>query len=367
MRPTYAIVNLKYLKQNYLAIKRKTKTDVMAVVKANAYGHGVKEVVNELNSLSEPPKYYGVAVSEEGIELRKLKVKQPILIFEPISTYNIDEIIKFNLIPTIFSNEHIKLIYQKSNSKKLKVHIKIDTGMGRLGVRYDEAVKFIREISKSNVISIDGIYTHFATSDEMDLSFANLQLQRFKNIIDELKREKINFGLAHCANSGAILNLPNSYFDLVRPGISLYGYYPSLETSESIKLKPVMSIVSVVSSIQKIKKNESVSYGRKYYSDKNTNVVSVPIGYADGFIRNLTNKSKAIIKGKFYLQVGQVTMDRIMFDINDDNIKVGDKVILIGKEKKLEITAWDWAKVLNTIPYEITCGISQRIKRVYVY
>lgn len=366
MRPTYAIVNLKYLEQNYLAIKKKTKTNVMAVVKADAYGHSVEEVVNRLNSLTDSPEYYGVAFAEEGIQLRELKIKQPILIFDPISFYNIDEIIKYNLIPTIFSNQHIKLIHQKASNQKLKVHIKIDTGMGRLGVPFDEAVKYIINVSKLNFISIDGIYTHFATSDEKDLSFANLQLERFKNILNELKREKINFGLAHCANSGAILNLPDSYFDMVRPGISLYGYYPSLETSESIKLKPVMSLISVVSSIKKFKKNESISYGRKYFTKKETHIASIPIGYADGFNRNLTNKTKAIIKGKYFQQVGQITMDRIMFDINNENIKIGDNVILIGKEKGLEITAWDWAKILNTIPYEITCGISKRVKRIFV-
>ncbi|GAB6282493.1 MAG: alanine racemase [Ignavibacterium sp.] len=366
MRPTYAIVNLKYLEQNYLAIKKKTKTNVMAVVKADAYGHGVKEVVNRLNSLSEPPEYYGVAFAEEGVQLRKLKIKQPILVFDPVSFYNIDEIIKYNIIPTIFSDEHIKLIHQKTSDKKLKVHIKIDTGMGRLGVPFDEAVKYIINVSKLNFILIDGIYTHFATSDEKDLSFANLQLERFKNILNKLKKENINFGLAHCANSGAIINLSDSYFDMVRPGISLYGYYPSLETSESIKLKPVMSLISVVSSIKKFKNNESISYGRKYFTKKESTIISVPIGYADGLNRNLTNKIKAIIKGKYYSQVGQVTMDRIMFDIDNKKIKIGDNVILIGKENGLEMTAWDWAKVLNTIPYEITCGISKRVKRIFI-
>lgn len=367
MRPTVAIVNLSYLKQNYLNIRKQVKTaKVMAVVKADAYGHGVKPVVDALNSLSKSPEYYAVAIAEEGIELRKNKVKQPILVFEPVSEENIEEIIQYNLIPTIFNFNHIKILKKNSGSKKIKVHIKIDTGMGRLGVSSDEAFNFIFDVSKLNFISIDGIYTHFATSDEKDKSYAYLQLERFNKIIEKLKTEKIYYGLAHAANSGAIIDMPETYFDMVRPGISLYGYYPSMETSESIKLFPVMSLISAVSDIKKIKAGDSVSYGRKFIAKKNTRIASIPIGYADGFNRNLTNNACAIINGKIFKQVGQVTMDRIMFEIGNSKVNVGDLVILLGKEKDKKITAWDWSKVLNTIPYEITCSISKRVPRAYV-
>jgi alanine racemase len=172
--------------------------------------------------------------------------------------------------------------------------------------------------------------------------------------------------LVHAANSAAVIDLPETYFDMVRPGISLYGYYPSLETTESIPLKPVMSIISYVTSVKEIKPGETVSYGRRFKAHHKIKIASVPIGYADGFSRNLTNKSKAIIKRKFYQQVGTVTMDRIMFNVNNDNIKPGDKVILLGRNKNLNISAWDWAKVLNTIPYEVTCGITKRLPRTYI-
>jgi alanine racemase len=372
MRPTYALINLSNLKRNFLNIKKKVKNaKVMAVVKADAYGHGVKETVFALNSLVEKkPDYYAVAFIDEAIELRSLGINEPILIFEPVFRHDAESIFRFDLIPTVFTQKHIDNLFDNKPpfyNKKIKLHVKIDTGMNRLGIDFNTATEFIRRLSRNENIVIDGIYTHFATSDEKDKAFANLQLKRFNAILANLENKKINYGLAHAANSGAILDMPEAYFDMVRPGVSLYGNYPSLETSESIKLYPVMSIISHSSSVKTIKKSESVSYGRKFIARNETNIISVPIGYADGFSRSFTNCFKAIIKEKFYNQIGTVTMDRIMFDVGQDKIKVGDEVILLGKKNKLQITAWDWSKKLNTIPYEITCGISKRVRRVYTY
>ncbi len=377
MRSTYAVINISNLKKNYINIKRKVKdVKIMAVVKADAYGHGMKEVVYALNSFNDKkPDYYAVAIPDEAAELRKFKIKQPILVFEPFIKYEVDLIFKYDLSATIFEDRHIKLITQELNKynkkyirkKKVKVHVKVDTGMNRLGISYKDAFNFIARLCKNKNFVIDGIYTHFATSDEKDKEFANLQLARFKDLLNELNNNEINYGLAHAANSGAILDMPEAYFDMVRPGISLYGYYPSLETSESIVLNPVMSLISYVGSVKKISKGDSVSYGRIFTTNKITNIVSVPIGYADGFNRNLSNKSFAIINGKLYPQVGRVTMDRIMFDVGNDEIKPGEKVILLGGNNNININAWDWSKKLNTIPYEITCNISKRIPRVYKY
>ena len=375
MRPTIAQINLANLKANYLAIRKKTKTKVLAVVKADAYGHGYAEVVSTLNSLVEKPEYYGVALSEEGIALRKLKVKQPILIFESPSACNIDEIINFNLIPTIFSDSHIRLIEKnigknvirsKAKIEKVRVQVNIDTGMGRLGVPFQEAVQFIKKIYANDKFILDGIYSHFATSDEKDKKFAELQLKRFNLVLAELNKKNIKRGIIHTANSGAILTMPGAYFDMVRPGISLYGYPPSSEIISSIKLKPVMSLTSEVTSCRWFEKGESVSYGRKYILKKKSQIVSIPIGYADGLNRNLTNRMFCIIKDKIFPQVGRVTMDRIMFDVGDANIKIGDKVILLGRSQHHNIDAWDWSMKLKTIPYEITCNISKRVPRVYI-
>ncbi|MEJ2617036.1 MAG: alanine racemase, partial [Ignavibacteriaceae bacterium] len=332
----------------------------------NAYGHGAEKVVSTLNSLPNKPDYYAVALVDEGIELRKYKVEQPILVFESADEDQISLVDEHNLIPTVYTENHLRLLKDNVKKEKIRIHIKINTGMNRLGISYKNAFEFVKRVSKDKFFIIDGIYTHFATSDEKDKTFANLQLKRFKDLLTEIKANNINCGLIHAANSGAILDMPQSYFDMVRPGISLYGYYPSVETSESISLKPVMSLITKVDSVNRIDAGETVSYGRKFRTERKSNIISVSMGYADGYNRNLTNKSKAIINSKFYDQAGTVTMDRIMFDVKDDNIKIGDEVILLGEKDNLKFNAWDWARILNTIPYEITCGISQRVPRLYI-
>jgi len=370
MRLTKAIINTSNLKKNFLNIRKKVgKAKVMAVVKADAYGHSVKTVLDILNSLvKQKPEYYAVATPDEGVELRQLGIKQPILVFDPIDKSQANKFFKFNLIPSVFTQEHLNILLKEKkrlkSNKKILTHIKIDTGMNRLGVNFADAVNFIKKISINNNFLIDGIYTHFATSDKVGNRYTKLQINRFNEVIKSLKEENFKFGLVHAANSGAIIDFPEAYYDMVRPGIALYGYYPSLNTSESIKLYPVMSLVSKVSTIKKIKKGESVSYSRRYFTKKETKIISVPIGYADGFTRGLTNKAVAIIKGRIYRQIGTVTMDRIMFDIGNDNIKVDDDVILIGEKGKLKIDAWDWSEKIETIPYEVTCGISKRVPRV---
>ncbi len=370
MRLTKAVINLKNLRQNYLDIRQKVNgAKIMAVVKADSYGHNVKFVTDCLNSLgNKKPEYYAVAIPDEGVELRKLGIKQPILIFDPIDKFQVNKFFKYDLIPSIFTKEHLQILLkekQKSKSKqKILVHVKIDTGMNRLGVDFNEAVEFVKSLSSNKNFIIDGIFTHFATSDVRGSNFAKLQIKRIDSVLKLLKENNINYGLAHAANSGAIIDFPEAYYDMVRPGISLYGYYPSHQTSESIKLYPVMSVVSKVSTIKQINKGETVSYGRRFTANKTTKIISVPLGYADGFPRALTNKAKCIIKGKMYNQIGTVTMDRIMFNIGNDKVLINDKVILLGKNKNLKIDAWDWSDMLDTIPYEITCGISKRVPRI---
>jgi alanine racemase len=370
MRLSYALIDISNLKYNFLNIRKKMNdVRIMAIVKADAYGHGVIETVKALNSLPEKPEYFGVAILEEAIELRRNNVHQPILIFNPVIENDAELFSKYDLISSVFSEKHISILMKANHiqGRKIKIHVKVDTGMHRLGIDYRDAFSFVKKLSRDKDIIIDGIYTHFANSDEKDKSFAHLQLERFNEVLSKLKAEGINYGLAHAANSGAILDMPESYFDMVRPGILLFGYYPSEETSESISLKPVMSLISYIESIKKIDKEESISYGREYFTKKKTNIISVPIGYADGYTRGLSNKSKAIINGKYFPQVGTVTMDRIMFDIANESCKIGDEVILLGIEKgsNLQFSAWDWCKLVNTIPYEVMCGISKRIPRIY--
>ncbi|MGE5679799.1 MAG: alanine racemase [Bacillota bacterium] len=367
MRPTIAKINRSNLKFNFLNIKKKVKkAKVCAVVKADAYGHGMIECVKTLLSLdSKKPDYFAVAMLEEAMEFRKAGFKEPLLVFAPVLKQEARDYVKHNILPTVFTEAHLSYL-RETGKKNIRIHIKIDTGMGRLGVSYTDAVEFIKNVSLDRKFIIDGIYTHFATSDEYDKSYALLQLERFKGIVEELKKDNVNYGLAHCANSGAILDMPDAYFDMVRPGIALYGYYPSNETTESIKLKPVMSLVTAITNIKEVDAGQSISYGRKFIAGKKTRIATASVGYADGYVRGLSNRAEVIIKGKKYPQVGQVCMDRIMFDIGPDGrIKENDEVILLGKSKGSQITAADWAKTLNTIPYEITCNISKRVPRVY--
>jgi alanine racemase len=239
--------------------------------------------------------------------------------------------------------------------------------MNRLGINYKDALDLIKKISGYNKINIDGIYTHFATSDEKNKEFANLQMARFNKIVNNLRKNNISYGLAHISNSGAILDMPNTYHDMVRLGMSLYGYYPSQETSESLQLKPVMSIVSKLSTIYTIYKGESVGYGRLFTASGKTKCATIPIGYADGVLRGLSNEMKVIINDNVYDQIGRISMDRISIKLkNNVETKINEDVILLGESKNHKITAWDWCKILNTIPYEITCSISNRVPRKYI-
>ena len=371
MHFSQAVIHLSNLKYNLLQIRKKIgQTKFMAVVKADAYGHGAVKVVKYLNTLGKnKPDFYAVSFPSEALELRNSGIKSNIIVFDPFEKENASLCLKQDLVATVFNKRHIdtlKSAFSESNhKKKIKVHIKVDTGMNRLGINHDKAFDFIKDLSERKEFILDGIYTHFAEADSKNKSFTLLQIKRFNKLISKLRNEKINFGLLHAANSAAILDLPETYFDIVRCGISLYGYYPSDETSESIKLKPVMSVRSIVTTVKEIGKGETVSYGRKFTATKKTKIISVPVGYADGYRRGFSNKAKAIINGKIFNQIGIVTMDRTMFDIGNANIKVGDRVTLMGKKKDNSITAWDLAKAIDTIPYEITCGITKRIPRIY--
>ncbi len=370
MRNSFALINLKNLKSNYLNLRKKVSpSKLLAVVKADAYGHGAVEVSKYLSFLDPKPDYFGVALYEEAVELRNSGIEEPILVFDVINSESLKLAEEYDLTITICRNSDFDLIrkYLKKLSlrKKLQAHIKINTGMNRLGIRWDDNFSELSKYFVLKGLTISGIYTHFATSDIPSNQFANLQLERFNKFLDKIHNQKINPGIIHAANSGAILNMPQSYFDMVRAGISLYGYKPDLTSLDTVKLKPVMSLYSKVASIITIKKGESVSYGQKFFAKNKTKIASVSFGYADGYSRGLTNKSKAIIRNKFYNQVGIVTMDRIMFEVKNDKISVDDEVILLGNKKNLRFDAWDWSKLLNTIPYEITCNISKRVPRLF--
>lgn len=364
MRPSVAIIDLNKLKNNYSKLRQISKSKYfLAVVKANAYGHGAVEIVNSLENLKNPPDFYGVAYIEEALELRLHKITKPILLFDPVSEYNLDLLEELNVTATITNIEQLKLIKKYKPSKKIPVHIKVDTGMGRLGVSPEEFHRLFDELIHCKYVEIKGVYTHFASSDAKDLSTFNEQLVKFKKIESSVSNSsELTF---HAANSGAILRFPDSHFDMVRAGISLYGYLPSLEFNSKVKLEPVMSIHTEINEVSLKKKGSGVSYNSTHILSKDTFVGSLPLGYADGISRNLSNNMKVLFKGSELNQIGTVTMDRIMINLEDSNAKKGDLIVLLGKSGNKVITAWDWAYKLKTIPYEITCGITNRVMRFY--
>jgi alanine racemase len=380
MRITRAEVDLSAIRHNVKQVASRVGTGVriLGVVKANAYGHGLISTSKAM--LEAGVSYFGVALPEEGIQLRQ-HTNVPILVFSPpayvgnlIDHAILESYLRFDLEATISSLETAYALnaVARTVGKKAKVQIKVDTGMGRVGFFARDTLEVIRTISDLDSISIVGVYSHFATSDEMNKGFARYQLSLFKNVVDgveslEFFRKDPKGVLFHIANSGAILDMPETYFDMVRPGIILYGYYPSMETSESMTLSPALSLKSSVIQVKRFPAGMSISYGRKYFTRRDTAIAVVPIGYGDGYTRLLSGKALVLIKGKKYPVVGTITMDYLMVDVGEDSdVRPGDEVVLIGRSGKNSITAWDIASSLGTIPYEVLCAINERVPRVYI-
>lgn len=342
---------------------------ICSVVKSNAYGHGMCESAEALSRYGTD--YLGTANYSESITLRNYlnnkHIRTPILclglltedkkFFEDIAESNIEVTIS-DIQPARWLNN-----FAISRNKKINVHIKSDTGMNRIGFPLQEVAEAANEISRMKGLKIKGIFSHLATSETPGNAFAKKQIKIFKKLISELEASGIKFEIKHIENSGGIINFRDDYFNLVRPGIALYGYYPDKKLlKKNIGIEPVMTLKSKVSFIKKVTKGNSISYGRKYFTKKDTMIGSIPAGYGDGYSRLLSNKSKAIINGKKFNTVGTICMDWVMADLGTrTEIKVNDEVILLGKE----YPAYNHAEIMKTIPYEITCNISSRVQRVY--
>jgi alanine racemase len=368
MQNTFVEINLRNLKRNFINIRKKAgERKVLAVVKADSYGHGMIQCAKALWELGDTrPDYFGVALPEEGIELRnETRIKTPILCLAPFQVEDLKVYQKYDITASVSDERQISQLLKLELKKPLRVHLNIDTGMGLTGIPFYKVFEPVKKLALKKKIIIDGIYTIFATADRKNKYFANEQLERFNFVIDKLKKAGIKYGVVHAANSAAILSMPNSYLDMVRSGSSLYGFYPAKEIEKTYKVYPVMSLYSKVSVTKTLRKGESVGFGRLYTASKDIRIATVPVGYADGFRRIFSNNFSALIKGKFYPQIGAVSMDRIAFNVGNDKIMPGEKVVLIGKGGKEEITLWDWADRLNSIPYEVACTIGKRLPRKY--
>lgn len=366
---TWAEIDLNALVHNFKEIRKKVGPDVrvMAIVKAQGYGHGIVQVSRALEK--EGVNYLGVTSPFEAFLLRKEGIKSPILILGPTMLEEASEIIEKDIAQTICTKEmaHTLAGECKRLKKRLKVHIEVDTGMGRTGVPHQRALRLIKEIVKIPELEVEGIFTHFSTADEEDKSFTEEQIKRFKEVLEKLEEEKIDIPLRHAANSAGVLNFPESYFNMVRPGLALYGIYPSEYVSRSLNLHPVMSLKSRIIYLKRVERGSTISYGKTYVTNKNTTIAILPIGYEDGYNRLLSNQGEVIIKGKRVRIAGRVCMDQTIIDVGEvPNVEVGDEVILIGKQGKERISVEEIAKKVDTVPHEVVCRIAGRIPRTYL-
>ncbi|MGV3026830.1 alanine racemase [Clostridium thermobutyricum] len=369
IRPVWAEVDLKAIENNIKEIKRVAKDkEIIAVVKADAYGHGALDVVPVL--LKNGADRLAVAVITEAIELREAGINVPILIlgYTPISFA--DDIINYDIEQTVFDLNYAKELSKAALrlGKKAKIHISLDTGMGRIGfIPNEESINAIEEISKLDGIEITGMFTHFSTADEADKNYTREQFEKYKWTVDQLEKRDINVGIKHVANSATIIDLEEYYYDAIRPGIILYGYYPSNEVNkEKIKIKPALTLKSHVIHLKEVKEGTYISYGRKYVTKGIEKIATLPIGYADGYTRLLSGKVKVIINNKLVPVVGRICMDQCMINVSElDSVKVGDEVILLGETENCKYNADDIAKEIDTISYEILCMIGKRVPRVY--
>jgi len=374
VRPTRVEVDLKILTENFKAIKTHVgNSKMMPVLKANAYGHGlvrIAQLYEELNA-----DYLGVAVVEEGILLREMGIKIPILVLGGVWGNQIPLFLKNNLTITASSIDKLKQIDETAAKMKTKavVHLKIDTGMERIGVHYYNAEKFLNAAYSYKNIFVEGIYSHFATAESEDLTFTKLQLERFNQVIEYYSKHSINLPagkagppIRHISNSGAILQLPEANLDMVRPGIMLFGVYPSKKIRKSILVKPALTWKSLVVYFKVIKTGNAVGYGLTWKPDQNIRAVTIPVGYGDGYFRSMSHKAKVLLNGKLYPVVGNISMDQIVVNIENDSAYNSDEVILLGSDGKNSITAEDLAEWAGTIPYEILTNINTRVPRIYL-
>ncbi|MFQ5649639.1 MAG: alanine racemase [bacterium] len=364
---TVAEIDLNAVATNIELVRKKVSpARVMAVVKADGYGHGATRIAG--TAMQHGADFLGVAHVEEGIKLRKEGIRARVLVMGAFFQTQAVQVLHHDLDATVFDFQRADALSKVAREfkKPARIHIKVDTGMGRLGVHWKEAAEFVRRVAQESHLQLVGIFTHFATADQKNKDFAYTQLERFRRILNEIRAQGIQIPVRHVANSAAVLSLPESYFDMVRLGVSMYGYYPSPETSATLALKPAMSLKSRVAALKEIEPGGYVSYNLTFQAQEKTTIAVVPIGYGDGFNRLLSNRARVLIGGRRYPVVGTVCMDLIMANVGaSSEVQVGDEVVLLGRQGQEEISIYEWCETLKTIPYEITCWVSKRVPRVY--
>ena len=366
-----AVINLDNIKHNIRVLKEHIGNDtpIMAVIKANGYGHGSIEVASALEAIDY---IYGFAVAtiEEAVAIRALGIKKPILILGFVFEDDYEKIVRYDIRPCVVSLDMARKLSACASlqNKTVKIHIKIDTGMHRIGFECNEAsIEEIKEIADLPNIRLEGMFTHFSKAYEENKDFTKVQFDAFNSMKDRLIENNIRFDVYHCANSAAILDLKEYKLDLVRSGITTYGLWPSEFVDKSLDLRPAMSLYSHVSFVKNLKKGQPISYGGTYITHRDSVIATVPVGYADGYARSLSNKGYVIIHGKKAPIVGRICMDQFMIDVSDiPDTKLGDEVVLIGKMGDESITMEELGELSGRFNYEFVCDLGERIPRVYI-
>ena len=367
--PTVATVDLGALAHNLDQVRRRLDStcQVIAVVKADAYGHGAVSIVKTLESLAV--SRFAVATLDEGIALREAGVRSPILLMGALFPEQYSDVVAHDLTPVLYeqalSEDFAR--HLAGRPTPYPVHLKIETGMGRLGLEPEEAAALLQSPAFRGPLKAEGLMTHLADSDNADPAYTTAQLERFRAVIRYTQTEKLALPLIHAANSGAILDHPEARFTAVRPGIMLYGYHTATHLKPAPELRPVMSLTTRVIQVRKLKAGESTSYSRTYVVRRPSRIAVLPLGYADGYSRLLSNKGEVLINGKRASVVGRVCMDMSMVDVTDvPGVSAGAEVTVIGRQEDQQITAADLAAWQGTIAYEVLCKIGQRVMRVCI-
>jgi alanine racemase len=366
IRPTRVEVDLKQLSENFRNVKKYVApAKVMPILKANAYGHGLLRIAQLFEELNAD--YLGVAVVEEGILLREKGIKLPILVLGGVWGNQVPLFLKHNLTITASSIDKLNQIDDTAEQLKIKarVHLKIDTGMERIGVHYYSAEKFLEAAYNCKNIEVEGIYSHFANAESINLSYARLQLERFEEVLNYFDKHSIKPPMRHISNSGGILQLPEANLDMVRPGIILFGVYPEEGIQKTIEIRPTLTWKSLVVYFKVIQPDHPVGYGLTWQTNHNVRAVTVPVGYGDGYFRSMFQKAEVLLSGKRYPVVGSISMDQIVVNIGQGSAYNGDEVILLGSDGTNSITCHELADWAGTIPYEILTNINTRVPRIY--
>lgn len=367
-RPTVCFIDLDALRWNLRQVKAKVgpTVKILSMVKANAYGHGAPAVAKAL--ADEGAYAFGVATLEEAIELRQAGIHQPILVVTGVYLEQLGQFIEHRLTAVAHDLEAVKFLDQAAQGRgaALNVHIKIDTGMGRLGFLPAEIHSWLPSLKMLKALKIEGVFSHFSRAESVQGDYTQKQLRIFQDVVARLRSQGVAPPLTHLANSAATITLPEAYFDMVRPGIMLYGPYPSPAMMSQIELKPVLSWKTRITQLKKVPCGTSISYGQTFVTQRESFIATLPVGYADGYQRLLSNRGEVLVRGNRAPVAGTVCMDLTMVDVTDiAGVQPGDEVVLLGRQGDQEITADDLAGWTNTISYEILTSISARVPRIY--